>query len=78
MPRQGSGSAEKSSFYNLKRMIKETLVSLGFFEVINYTFVSTESYESTGADISRRVSDIQNPLSETQSVLKSLATALFN
>ena len=62
--------ASKSDTFNLKKRIKETLVHIGLYEVINYTFVSTDSYECCGADLEDAVK-IVNPLSETQSVLRA-------
>lgn len=69
LPEASFRLAEMSKLYQLKKSIKELLVNMGFFEVINYSFVSAETYELTEADAGNGV-NILNPLSETQSVLR--------
>ncbi len=62
------GKTEKS--YRLKKLVKQSLVSAGFNEVKNYSFVSRELFElalSAGESAVR----VANPLSEEQSVMRT-------
>ncbi|MBX6423564.1 phenylalanine--tRNA ligase subunit beta [Thermosulfurimonas sp. F29] len=66
---------------------REVLRALGFYEVINYSFISPEALaalELSGEDPRARPLRLANPLSETQSVMRTLLlpglleTARFN
>ncbi|MEK6531806.1 MAG: phenylalanine--tRNA ligase subunit beta [Deltaproteobacteria bacterium] len=61
----------------LKRKIRALLSSDGFFEVINFSFISGKSFNSTGGPDRGRIG-ILNPLSEDQSILRdSLISSLL-
>jgi len=55
--------------FTLRNRVKELLVNNGFYEVINYSFVSPELFASTGPESKKGVT-ILNPLSEDQAVMR--------
>jgi len=71
----------------LEKKVKEILKGLGFFEVITYSFVDPDYIEKLGfkkEDIRRNVLKLANPISSSQSVMRTtlipglLETARFN
>ncbi|MBI5469490.1 MAG: phenylalanine--tRNA ligase subunit beta [Deltaproteobacteria bacterium] len=55
--------------FGIRNRVKEILTNHGFYEVINYSFVSRETFASTGPEGKKGVI-ILNPLSEDQVVMR--------
>ncbi|MCK4739527.1 MAG: phenylalanine--tRNA ligase subunit beta [Deltaproteobacteria bacterium] len=56
--------------FELKRQIKEILVNAGFFEVLNYSFVSAEALKSLDSEFVKDTVILKNPLSADESVMR--------
>ncbi len=64
--------------FDIKRKVKEILASIGFIEVINYSFVSGNLFSMTGPAAKEGVG-ILNPLTEEQAVMRdSLLPSLLD
>ena len=69
LPEAGLKLATTTKEYDLKKRVKEILVTCGFFEVLNYSFVSAESYATVKDDLNEAI-QLVNPLSVEQSVMR--------
>ncbi len=72
---------------NLENKIKDVLKSLGFFQIITYSFIDPKSIEKLNLshdDPRKKIIEIANPIASTQSVMRTtlvpglLETACFN
>jgi len=66
--------SEQDALRELRKKVAEILISLGFYEAINYSFVSPQHHDmlSLAAEDTRRQSvHLLNPLAEDQSVLRT-------
>ena len=70
LPRATLSLGARSGMHLLKNKLKQTLVSCGFYEAINYSFVSRESFDSF-AHYGAGAVTISNPLSEEQQIMRS-------
>lgn len=68
--------------FDFRMMIRRIMAGLGFFEAINYSFISPKSYDRLGlseSDPRRKSIEILNPLSEELAVMRtSLLPGLFD
>ncbi|MBI1912725.1 MAG: phenylalanine--tRNA ligase subunit beta [Deltaproteobacteria bacterium] len=60
---------EPGKHTNIKKKVKEILVNDGFFEILNYSFISRDAFGLTGPEGKSGVT-ILNPLSEEQVVMR--------
>ncbi|WP_027358040.1 phenylalanine--tRNA ligase subunit beta [Desulforegula conservatrix] len=71
-----------ASTFEFRMMIKRILTGLGFYEAINYSFISPKSYDRLGLseiDSRRNSVEILNPLSEELAVMRtSLLPGIFD
>lgn len=69
-PLASTAATDERGVKHIRDKIKEILVNAGFFEVMNYSFVSPGVYEASGRKIEDAVK-ILNPLSEENSVMRA-------
>ncbi len=76
-PLASPAAAGERGARHIRGRIKEVLVNAGFFEVMNYSFVSPRTYEASGFKQEDAVR-VLNPLSADNSVMRaSLVPSLF-
>ncbi|OGR00707.1 MAG: phenylalanine--tRNA ligase subunit beta [Deltaproteobacteria bacterium RIFOXYD12_FULL_55_16] len=66
--------SEPDTLRELRKKVAETFVALGFYEAINYSFVSPQQHDLLGlaaGDSRRETVHLLNPLAEDQSVLRT-------
>ncbi|HIJ89662.1 MAG: phenylalanine--tRNA ligase subunit beta [Desulfobulbaceae bacterium] len=66
--------SEQDALRELRKKVADTLTALGFYEAINYSFVSPQHGDLLGLaeeDIRRQTVHLLNPLAEDQSVLRT-------
>ncbi|HCC55553.1 MAG TPA: phenylalanine--tRNA ligase subunit beta [Desulfobulbaceae bacterium] len=66
--------SEQDVLRDLRKKVAQTLVSLGFYEAINYSFVTAQHADLLGLaadDARRQTVHLLNPLAEDQSVLRT-------
>jgi phenylalanyl-tRNA synthetase beta chain len=67
--------SEPDPFRMLRKKVANTLISLGFYEAINYSFVAPQHADLLGLavdDVRRQSVHLLNPLAEDQSVLRTM------
>ncbi|MEE9614756.1 MAG: phenylalanine--tRNA ligase subunit beta [Thermodesulfobacteriota bacterium] len=69
MPTTRLTGSSPAKLFRFRRKVKEILVNAGFFETLNYSFVSPSTFEA-GGEGKRSGVTILNPLSEEQSVMR--------
>ncbi|MBI5827364.1 MAG: phenylalanine--tRNA ligase subunit beta [Deltaproteobacteria bacterium] len=78
LPASALRQAFASRAFNIKRKVKQVITSIGFIEVINYSFVSGNLFSMTGAATKEGVG-ILNPLTGEQTVMRdSLLPSLLD
>lgn len=78
LPASALRQAEASRAFGIKKKVKQVLTSIGFMEVINYSFVSGNLFSMTGPATKEGVG-ILNPLTEEQAVMRdSLLPSLLD
>lgn len=70
LPATGLIPGGRGRLFNLRNTVKDVLTGAGFFEVINYSFISRDLYGVLGEPADNAVT-ILNPLSEDQVVMRS-------
>ncbi|HXI10201.1 MAG TPA: phenylalanine--tRNA ligase subunit beta, partial [Thermodesulfobacteriota bacterium] len=69
LPRARLMPGRTGRLFGIRNRVKELLTNSGFYEVINYSFVSPAAFASTGPEGKTGVT-ILNPLSEDQAVMR--------
>ncbi len=67
-------SGRRSSAWVAEDKVKDVLISLGYYEVVNYSFISPKLITSLGVDVNHpfhKFIRIKNPLSEEQSIMRT-------
>lgn len=67
-------SARRSSAWVIEEKVKDILTSMGYYEVMNYSFISPHSIALLNLDVDHlfhRFIRIKNPLSEEQSIMRT-------
>lgn len=81
-PAVATDDATPSSTFEFRMMIRRIMTGLGFYEAINYSFISPKSYDRIGLseqDPRRKCVEVLNPLSEELAVMRtSLLPGLFD
>lgn len=66
--------SEQDALRELRKKVAQILISLGFYEAINYSFVTAQHVDLLGLaadDVRRQTVHLLNPLAEDQSVLRT-------
>ncbi len=75
MPLVPMSAAFEDPARRLRKDISSIMVSLGFYEAINYSFVNPRHFDMLGLagdDVRRKTVNLLNPLAEDQSVLRTM------
>lgn len=70
LPSTGLIPGARGRLFSVRNTIKDVLVNSGFFEVVNYSFVSNDLFAVLGPALNEAVT-ILNPLSEDQVVMRA-------
>lgn len=75
LPQVPMNFPETGGLLELRKQVSGLMVSLGFHEAINYSFVTEKHFDMlglTGNDDARKTVKLQNPLGEEQSVMRTM------
>ncbi|WP_028580653.1 phenylalanine--tRNA ligase subunit beta [Desulfogranum japonicum] len=75
LPKIGMDSPKKDPMRVLRKEIADIMTSMGFYEAINYSFISEKFLDSlclADNDPRRKTTDLLNPLSEDQGVMRPI------
>jgi phenylalanyl-tRNA synthetase beta chain len=74
LPKVSADTGLPNRDFEIKQQIKDRMVGFGFTEIITYSFIEKTSVDRLGipdGDISRRMLDVLNPLTEDQGVMRT-------